>query len=372
MTRSLLSCTALLALALPASAQDARPESRAGFAFQEASVDAVLRYVSRLTGWVFVMDVPPRGTITAVSDGGIPLSRCLDFLNACLRKNQLFVLNPAAPGAPRPGEILHVIDLSKADRFPAGVHVGLDPREIPLTAEPWTQMIPLKSANATDAGKDFGEVFHRLLGDGGQLAISSYSNSILASGSAEGVRRVVEVLQVIDQTAAVQIRLAVIPLEHTDAVETAKTLNDVFKREATRPETGAMPRLPGFLRGFDGAPAAPKAAAYEAIRITADPRTNSIIAGASEETMAVLRSLVEKLDQPSAEIRTYVVPLTSADASNVAALLNALWRNPAAPAAAARTGQPRSDGTLSPGQTPFGGSSVPSGSLGPAAGGTRR
>ena len=202
--------------------------------------------------------------------------------------------------------------------------------------------------------------------------MSGPSNSILASGPSEGVRRVVEILDVIDRTAAIRIKLAVIPVEHTDAVQLAKTLNDLFKSDAAKPEGGAGPRLPGFLRSLEASPPTPKGQAGDVVRIAADPRTNSLIAGAGEETMAVLRTLVEALDQPSAEVRTYVVPLTAADAANVAALLNALWRNPATTATGARTGQPRSDGTLSPGQTPFGGSASTPGSVGPTTGGTRR
>ncbi|HLY08323.1 MAG TPA: secretin N-terminal domain-containing protein [Planctomycetota bacterium] len=372
MIRPLLTWIAMLVLALPAGAQEPGPDRRLRFDFQDASVDAVLRTVSRLTGWVFVLDAPLRGTVTALSDAEIPVSRCLDFLNACLLKHQLFVLNPAAPAVPPPGEILRVIDLSKRDRLSGAVTVGIDPRDIPLTAEPRTQIIPLKSASAAEAGKDFGDIFRRLLGDGGQLAISAYANSILASGPSDGVRRVVEVLHVLDQTAAVQIKLAVIPLVHTDAAEIATTLNDVFKRDAPKPDAGVAPRLPGFLRSLDAGPPAPRTPATEQIRITPDPRTNSLIAGASEENMSVLRTLVASLDRPSAELRTYIVPLSTADAVNVAGLLNALWHQPGASLPVPRTGQTRSDGTPGAGPMPFGTSVGSTSSRSPSTGGPPR
>ena len=68
MSRWLPSAAALLALATPGVAQDSGGETRLAFSFKDASIDAVLRYVSRVTGWIFVLESPPRGTITACSD----------------------------------------------------------------------------------------------------------------------------------------------------------------------------------------------------------------------------------------------------------------------------------------------------------------
>jgi len=330
-------------------AQDPGDEARVSFTFQEASVEAVLRTVSRVTGWIFVLETPSRGSITACSDATIPVTRCLDFLNASLGRHGLFVLNPADPRLPLPGDTLRVIDLGKALRAPTGVRVGLDPRGIPISGEPRTQILPLKSAGAADAAKDFGDVFRRLLGEGGQLAISSFSNSILVSGTSEGIHRVAEIFSVIDQTAAVQLQLVVFPLQYTDAVETAKTLNDVFKHDEAKVEPNG-PRLPGFLRGLEAAPAAPKSPAHESVKITPDSRSNSLIAGASEENMAVIRRLVEQLDRPSSAMNTYVVPMVYTDSASIAALLNTLWNSKSA--SSGRSVQPRSDGTLAPGQAP--------------------
>jgi len=342
MTTLLLSLGVLLA-------QDPGRETRIRFAFQEASIDAVLLTISRVTGWVFVVETPSRGTITAYSDAEIPASRCLDFLNASLSRHGLVVVNPAEPRPPVSGDTLRVIDLGRALRASSLVRVGLDPRDIPLSGEPRTQILPLKSAGAVEAGKDFGDVFRRLLGDGGQMAVSAFSNSILVSGPAEGVHRVAEVLSVIDQTAAVQLKLVVFPLQYTDAVETAKTLNDVFRRDPAKAEPNCL-RLPGVLRGLDAAPAAPRPPSVESVRITPDSRSNSLIASASEENLAVIRQLVQELDRRSSALNTYVVPVVNMDSAALAGMLNALWN--AKSASTPRSGEPRSDGTVAPGQIP--------------------
>jgi general secretion pathway protein D len=370
MTRWLLSVAALLALATPGWAQEDAGK-KLSFTFRDASIDAVLRYVSSVTGWIFVLETPPRGTITACSNAEVPVSRCLEFLNASLRRHELFVLNPAAPRSPAPGDTLRVLDLAQARRHPSGLHVGTDPAEIPSSDEARSQLFPLKSASAAEVGKDFGDVFRRLLGDGGQLAVSPRSNTLLASGPSEGIRRIAEILSAIDRTSSGRLQLVVVPLEYTGAAETAKTLNDVFKREAVKVDPGAPSRLPGFFRamGDSGSPAS--AVAEEGVRITPDVRSNSLIVGATEETLVAIRTLVAHLDRPSAALNTYVVRLVNSDAASMAVLLNNLLRSQDA-ATAGRSGQTRSDGTLSPGQVPFAGTSTPSPARGSSTGGSRR
>jgi type II secretory pathway component GspD/PulD (secretin) len=349
---------ASLALVAPAWAQDRTQEKKLVFAFKEASIEAVLLYVSQVTGWIFVQEAPSRGTVTAYSNAEVPVSRCMEFLNVTLRHHGLAVRNPTWPHAPLPGETLRVLDLGKAAPTLPGVHVGIEAGEIPVTDELRTQIILLKFVSAAEVGKDLGDVLRKAVGEGGQVAISTYSNSILLTGRSEGIHRVAEILRVIDQAASAQLKISVFPLEYANAVEVAKTLNDFFKREPAKPDPGSQTPLPGLFRMLragadaDRNAASSRSLAHEMIRITAEPRTNAVIVSATDENLDLIKGLLQRLDCPAAALITYVVPMRGTDAVATAALLNALWNaeNKAVPGG---RNQARSDGTVAPGQVPF-------------------
>jgi hypothetical protein len=68
------------------------------------------------------------------------------------------------------------------------------------------------------------------------------------------------------------------------------------------------------------------------IRLTAEPRTNSILVSATEENQELIQGLLRRLDRPEAALHTYVVPLKNGDAATMAAILDALWNGKARPA----------------------------------------
>jgi general secretion pathway protein D len=365
-----------LVLSSSAWAQETSQPKKLTFAFKDASLEAVLLYVSQVTGWIFVQEAPARGTITAYSNAEVPVAGCFEFLNVLLRPHGLTARNPSWPRSPGPGETIRVLELDKAAPTQPGVHVGLDAAEIPVTDEFRTQIIPLKSVGAAEVAKDLGEILKKALGEGGQIAVSAYSNSILLTGRSEGIHRIAEILRVIDQTASAQLRIAIFPLAHADAVELVKTLNEICKREPPKQEPAGQTPLPGFLRmlraGADGdRGAAARSSAHEMIRITAEPRTNSVIVSATEENLDLVQGLLRKLDRPEAALNTYVVPLINSDAATVASILNALW-NGQGKSGAPAPNQRRSDGTLAPGQPAAGATPSGASTSRPGANGPRR
>jgi hypothetical protein len=100
-----------------------------------------------------------------------------------------------------------VVEAAKAPPTQPGVHVGIDSAEIPLTDALRTQIVPLKSAGVAEVMKDLGEVLRKVMGEGGQVAISTYSNAFLLTGRSEGIHRAAQILKVIDQTASAQLRM---------------------------------------------------------------------------------------------------------------------------------------------------------------------
>jgi general secretion pathway protein D len=336
----------LSALSFPAWGQEAPSvEKELTFNFKDASVDGVLKYVSSATGWIFVQEKRVSGTIDAVSDAKVPVSKCLDFLNAALRRHGATIPNPYSPSLPKPGQILKLQDVDEAKRRPLEIFAGANPDDIPITDQLRTQILPLKAVNITDVSKELGEMITAAVGADGQVAFSSYSNSIVLTGRSDGINRVARVLRVIDVSASAELKIRVFTLKNADATETAKTLNEVFKRETMRADTGRQDPLQNMMRwiggggggdrggssgdrggGREGAGPTPRALAHEMVRITAEARTNSVIVTATEDNIKVIEELISKLDDRGAgATKLKLYPLRYADATNAAKLVNDLF-----------------------------------------------
>ena len=346
MQRRTLVALALAVLTMPVWAQDkpATDEKKLTFKMKDASVDAVLQYVSSVTGWIFVQEKPTSGTISAVSDTDVPLSKVLDFLNSALRPHGRVILNPYSPALPTAGQTLKVLDVSDAMKRGFEIYVGSEVESIPLTDQVRTQIVPLKAVNVIDVQKELGELLRSALtgtadGTSGSMAVSTYSNSIILTGRSEGISRAVRILRVIDVSTSAELKIKVYPLKNADATETAKTLNDVFKKETMKAETGNSNPMSNIMRMFGGggggrgergeggggAPS-PRALAHEMVRITAEVRTNSVIVSATEDNMKIIEDLVLRLDDKSAAaIKLKLYALRFADATGVAKLVNDLF-----------------------------------------------
>jgi type II secretion system protein D len=346
MLRRTLVIFALAALSLPALAQD-KPvdvEKKLKFNFKDASLDTILRYVSSVTGWIFVQEKATSGTITAVSDTDVPVSKCLDFLNSALRQHGRVILNPYSPALPKEGQTLKVLDVSDAMKRGIEIYVGLDVESIPLTDQVRTQIIPLKAVNVVDVQKELGEVLRSALagttdGSTGSMAVSTYSNSIILTGRSEGINRAARILRVIDVGTSAELKVKVYTLRNADATETAKTLNEVFKREAMRAETGNSNPMSNIWRMFggggggregrgggEGGGPQGRALAHEMVRITAEVRTNSVIVSATDDNLKIIEDLIFRLDDKSAAaIKLKLYALRFADATGVAKLVNDLF-----------------------------------------------
>ena len=301
------------------------------FAFKDASIDAVLQYVSTETGWIFVRHDKAAGKISAVSDAEVPVSRCLDFLNAALRPLGAVIPNPYSPRDPRPGEILKVVTVDVAKRSNIEIFVGLDPDNIPVSDQIRTQIIPLKAVNVVEVNKELGSLLKEAMADG-DVAISTYANSMVMTGRSDGIHRAARILNVIDVTSSGELKIQVFSLKNADATETAKTLNEVFKKEAQQAETGrsGMGGLFDMFRGRSSSsrssgPSA-RALAHEMVRITPEERTNSVIVSATEDNMVIIEELITKLDDTSAAaVRLKIYPLSYADATDAAKLITDLF-----------------------------------------------
>ncbi len=346
MHRRVLVAAALAAIGLPLWGQQQPPdeEKKLTFRFKDASVEAVCQYVSSVTGWIFVHEKRVTGTIDATSDTDVPLSKVLDFLDGALRRHGATLLNPYSPRMPRGGEVVKIVDVDVGKRLNLDIYVGADPEQIPIIDKMRTQIVPLKAVNVVEVSKELGDVLRNAMGEGGQVGVTTYSNSMVLIGRSDGINRAVRILRVIDVSASAELKIRVYTLRNADATETAKVLNDVFRKEAMQGSTGRSSSGGGFdmMRlltgggdsgggrsdkgGDRGAGPTARALAHEMVRITAEPRTNSVIVTATEDNMKLITELVARLDDKGAgAVRLKLYPLRYADATTAAKLINEVF-----------------------------------------------
>ncbi len=119
------------------------------------------------------------------------------------------------------------------------------------------------------------------------------SNSVVIVGREQAYLRILELIKRLDQPQSGEGELRVLALQHADATELTKTLNEIITGAA---QAGAPPA--GGAKG--GTP--PEGIFEGRIKVSADKATNSIVVTASRRDYAELRGVVDKLDQARRQV----------------------------------------------------------------------
>jgi len=123
------------------------------------------------------------------------------------------------------------------------------------------------------------------------------SNSLVIIATEPAYLRVLEFIKRLDVPANVgEGEIHVVPLQHADAVDLAKTLTEIVTGAAT---AGGGARPAG---GAAAAGNAPLEVFESKVKVSADKATNSIVVTASLRDFANLRTVIDKLDQPRRQV----------------------------------------------------------------------
>ena len=303
-------------------------EKKIEFRFKDASLDAVIEYLSEVTPWMVVRTKSARSStkITAFSNTEIPLSKVLDFLNTALK--------PGKMAAIKIQNVVAIVSEEEAKDKTHAIHVGIDPKGIEISDQVITQIMPLHNISVIEAKKELKDIIEKA----GTVAVNRHANVIVISGRSQDVHRLARILTVIDAQVNDQLKVKVVTLKNADAVEMAKTLNEVFKKESQGTQTqgglqGIMRWLGGRSRSSrssrkSGGGVEPQSVASQIVRIIADARTNSILITANEENLELVEDLVHKLDSETAgAMRVKLYSLQNADAEEITKVLSDLFQS---------------------------------------------
>ncbi len=157
------------------------------------------------------------------------------------------------------------------------------------------------------------------------------SNSVVVSAPEGTMEEIQEIITQIDTSVNDVSGTRIFKLRHADAVETANIINALYSDTTgsstqNRAQTGNNQRGQNNGQPQAGAGARTDRSLLQAkVVAVGDPRTNSLLVTASQDTMAKLVDLIVRLDATeSKKQRVYVHSLQHADAENVASVLRGM------------------------------------------------
>ena len=326
---SALALSMALALATaPATAQtsaDGKTAVRAGeqvvLNFVSADIDAVARTVATLSGHNVVVDPRVKGTMTLSSTVAVAPSQALRLFGAQLRtqgfalveSSGLYTVVPEAEAKLQSGPV-------SAGAVPAG------------SGQVVTQIFRLNHESASN----LVPVLRPLISPNNTINITPGTNALVITDYADNLQRLGRIVAALDTANASGVE--VIRLKHGIASDMAVMVQRLVDSGAT-----AAAAAPGQTdNGFK-------------TTVLAEVRTNALIVRAANPARtALVRSLIEQLDQPSATGASaasgniHVVYLKNADATKLATTLRAALSASAGSANTTLTGTTAMTGNPTP------------------------
>jgi general secretion pathway protein D len=263
--------------------------------FVNADVEAVTRAMSTMIERQIAIDPRVRGTMTLYSDQPLSIREAyLNYLAALRGLGYTIVDN---------GGLLKVLPEAEAKLQTGTVQIG----EAGLRGDQIvTQIFPLTHENPNN----LVAVLRPLISANNTINANAGSNALVITDYADNLRRIAKIIATLDQPGSTEVE--VLPLQHAVASDLAPIVQRLAEGGAP---TGAAPGVPGRS---------------SAVSVMVDARSNSLVLRAANPIRLIeLRSIIEKLDRPTAggtaAGNIWVVYLKNADAVKLATVLRAAF-----------------------------------------------
>lgn len=293
----------------------ADPNQLISFSFRQADIDDVLRFLADASGKIVFKDSSVQTSVTIQNQSRIPVAQAIRLVGEFLAlKGYSLVETPDA---------LIVQTRQQGIEGPQKVSSGRELTSIPQGREIITHIIPIQSADAVRLREELTPLFPAT--GNTRIVANGDTNSLVVVGEADNVRRVLQLVLLLDKSLQDEITVEVIRLKVADATEMARYLTELFRPEETTQQRGPQPQVPGQ----PGQPAtggrSSLAQLRGRVRFAADTRSNALIVYASPANIRAVKDLVEQLDvnlTPRTEYR--IIPLKFADPTGLADQINQL------------------------------------------------
>ena len=175
------------------------------------------------------------------------------------------------------------------------------------------EIIALARGDASAIGDILEQQFRGSGDQGARISIDSRTNSLVISAPKALMGEVQALVTQLDtRDAGVETVIQRYELESADVTNAVEILRETLDLDRDGETTGTLVRLD------------PDSEAVEVVaRVTADPRSNSIVVSATPESIPVIKSLIDSLDEApaAAPVATHILTLEHAFANEVALTL---------------------------------------------------
>ena len=260
--------------------------------FVNADIEAVARTMAAISGRNVVVDPRVKGTISLATDRPVSPAAALNQFGAALRLQGFTLVDT--------GGLYKIVPEADAKLQGNPVNAG-SVSKLGSSNQIVTQIFNLNHESANN----LVPVLRPLIGPNNTINVNPGTNALVITDYADNLQRIGRIISALDVAGASDVE--VIPLQHAIAAD----LVPMVLRLMEQPAAGA---------GGQGDPS------YKTT-LVAEPRSNSVVMRAANPArLALVRSLVTKLDQPSsddAKGNIHVVYLKNADAVTLATTLRA-------------------------------------------------
>ena len=304
-----------------------------------ATLDQLLdEYYSPLTGRTMIKAPGVAGTFNFKAREKLTKAEMLQAMDSLLSMNNLALV-------PLGSRFFRVVQIDKASTEGLAIQKGAPEGGNPESDVLVSQLIALKYLEMEDANTIVQSMLHGF----GKVQRFDRINSLLVTETSTNLKRIYEILEMVDQPTEMKVETRVYEIQHAKASDIAARLNELVsdsqgeKKEEVaqvaqpatvvrRPASMIRARQPAPAEA--AAPAADTAAALEAamaekgivqgkVKVLADERTNIIIVISRPSNFTFFDKIVAVLDRPvDPEVIVQVVALEFADAEEMAGLLN--------------------------------------------------
>lgn len=358
-------------------------KTRITLAFRNASIDAIVQFLSKQTGITIVKDPNLNGTITLTSAGPVSLSDALSIFST--------TLGLKGYDLKKSGKLLVVQSKGQSGRGGAGaagggsMFGGMNPTDIMSMfqgSQAQLKVYPITYANASQLARVINEVFQssqnpfdqfmqmmqgggaagggtgfggggnrfggggaggnrnqgggrfgqggggRFGGFGGfgggggsnvRASSDDFSNSVIVNAPNKEQDQVAALIKQLDKITDEPLKSKVYKLEYATSDDLQPVVQNVLNSNAPRGRGGANSSASQGPQAFINAFRGVTAGSGQ---VVSDPRTNSLVVTATTENQSIVGQVIKELDsEVKIENATFVVPLNNARADQVASLL---------------------------------------------------
>ena len=288
-------CLAISMLLLATAVRSAEPVT---LNFSNAEIDAVARTMASITGFNVVVDPRVKGTLTLVTEKPVSRTAAMNQFLAALRLQGFTMVESAG--------LYKVVPEADAKLQSAGVTVSdnaASSADLASGNQISTQIFRLNFESANN----LVTVLRPLISPNNTINANPGNNSLVITDYSDNLRRLARIIAAMDVANATNVE--VLTLKHAIAVDLAPLVLRLIESSGTATVGGDT--------------------SFKTTLI-AEPRSNTLILRAANPArVALVKSLVEKLDQPVASSgngaagNIYVVYLKNADATKLAVTLRA-------------------------------------------------